>query len=57
MKQTISCAIPISKVDDSTFYIDLIDQSYSNPCNEKRNENIVVESCDELIAKENDELK
>ena len=29
----------------------------SNPCNEKYFENVVVESCDNLIAKENDELK
>ena len=57
MKQTILCAIPISRVDASTFCIDLIDESWSNPCNEKYNENVVVESCDDLIAKENDELK
>ena len=57
MKQTISCAIPISRVDASTSCIDLIDDSCSNPCNEKCYENIVVESCDDLIAKENDELK
>ena len=35
MKQTISCAIPISRVDASTSCIDLIDDSCSNPCNEK----------------------
>ena len=40
MKQTIPCAIPISRVDASTSYIDLIDNSYSNPCNEKCNENV-----------------
>ena len=57
MKQTIPCAIPISRIDASTFCIDLIDESCSNPCNEKCNENVVVESCDDLIAKENDELK
>ena len=57
MKQTIPCAIPISRVDVSTFCIDLIDDSCSNPCNEKCYENVVVESCDDLIAKENDELK
>ena len=28
-----------------------------NPCNEKCYENVIVESCDELIAKENNELK
>ena len=57
MKQSITCAIPISKGDASTSCIDLIDESCSNPCNEKCNENVVVESCDDLIAKENDELK
>ena len=46
MEQSISCKIPISKVE-----------SCSNPCNEECYENIVVESCDDLIAKENDELK
>ena len=35
MKQTIPCAIPISRVDASTSCIDLIDDSCSNPCNEK----------------------
>ena len=45
MEQTIPCAIPISRVDAST------------SCIEKCNENVVVESCDDLIAKENDELK
>ena len=57
MKQTIPCAIPISRIDASTFCIDLIDESCSNPCNEKCYENIIVESCDDLIAQENDELK
>ena len=57
MKQTIPCAISISRIDASTSCIDLIDESCSNPCNEKCNENIVVESCDDLIANENDELK
>ena len=57
MKQTIPCAIPISRVDASTSCIDLINESYSNPCNEKCYENVIVESCDDLIAKENDELK
>ena len=52
-EQSIPCAIPISKVDASTSCIDLIDESCSNPCNE----NAIVESCDDLIAKENDELK
>ena len=57
MKQIIPCQIPISRVDASTSCIDLIDDSCSNPCNERCNENVVVESCDDLIAKENDELK
>jgi hypothetical protein len=57
MNQSIPCAIPISKIDASTSYIDLIDESCSNPCNEKCNENVVVESYDDLIAKENDKLK
>ena len=57
MKQTIPCAILISRVDTSTSCNDLIDESCSNPCNEKYYENIVVESCDDLIAKENDKLK
>ena len=43
------------KIDASTSYIDLIDES--NSCNEKCFKDIVVESCDNLIAKENDELK
>ena len=57
MKQTIPCAIPISRIDDSTSCIDLIDESCSNPCNEKYNENVIIKSCDDLIAKENNELK
>ena len=57
MKQNIPYLIPIFKVDASTSCIDLIDESCSNPCNEKWYENVVVESCDDLIAKENDELK
>ena len=28
-----------------------------NPCNEKCYEDVIVESCDDLIVKENDELK
>ena len=51
MKQVIPCAIPISRVDVSTSCIDLIDVSCSNPCDEKCNENVVVESCDDLIAR------
>ena len=57
MEQTIPCAISISRVDASTSCIDLIDESCSNSCNEKCYDNVVVESCDDLIAKENDELK
>ena len=57
MKQTIPCAISISRVDASTSCMDLIDESCSNPCNERCNANVIVESCDDLIAKENDELK
>jgi hypothetical protein len=50
---SIPCAIPISKVDASTSCIDLIDESCSPSCHD----NVVVESCDYLIGKENDELK
>ena len=57
MKQTIPCAIPISRLDASTSSIDLIDESCSNPCNEKCYDVVVVESCDDLIVKQNDELK
>jgi len=57
MKQITPCAIPISRVDASTSCIDLIDESFSKPCNEKCYENVVVESYDDLITKENDELK
>jgi hypothetical protein len=52
-ESSIPCAIPISKVDASTSCIDLIDESCSPPCNE----NVVVETCDCLIGKKNDELK
>ena len=57
MEQSIPFAIPISIVDASNSCINLIDESCSNPCNEKCYENVIVESCDDLIAKENDELK
>jgi hypothetical protein len=50
---SIPCAIPISKVDASTSCIDLIDESCSPSCHE----NVIVESCDYIIGKENDELK
>jgi regulator of replication initiation timing len=52
-ESSIPCAIPIFKVDASTSCIDLIDESYSPSCNE----NVVVETCDCLIGKKNDELK
>ena len=42
MRQTIPCAIPISRVDASTSCIDLIDESYSNSCNEKCYDDIIV---------------
>jgi predicted nuclease with TOPRIM domain len=49
----ILCEIPISKVDASTSCIDLIDESWSPSCNE----NVVVETCNCLVAKKNDEVK
>jgi phenylalanyl-tRNA synthetase alpha subunit len=52
-ESSIPCAIPISKVDASTSCIDLIDESCSPSCNE----NVVVETCDYLICKENDKFK
>jgi hypothetical protein len=52
-ESSIPCAIPISKVDASTSCIDLIDES----CSPARSENVVVELCDCLIGKKNDELK
>jgi hypothetical protein len=52
-ESSIPCAISISKVDASTSCINLIDESFSPSCNE----NIVVETCDSLISKKNDELK
>ena len=54
MKQSTPNTNSNSKVYASTSCFDLIDES--NPCNEKSCENIVVESFDNLIAKENDEL-
>jgi FtsZ-binding cell division protein ZapB len=50
---SIPCAIPISKVDASTSCIDLIEESCSPSCNE----NVVLDKCDCLIGKKNDELK
>ena len=55
MKQSTPNTNSNSKVDASTSCFDLIDES--NPCNEKSYENVVVESYDNLIDKENDELK
>jgi hypothetical protein len=52
-ESSIPCTIPISKVDASTSCIDLIDESCSPSCNE----NGVVEKCDCLIGKKNDEFK
>jgi hypothetical protein len=52
-ESSIPCAFLISKVDVSTSCIDLIDESYSPSCNE----NVVVDTCDCLIGKKNDELK
>jgi hypothetical protein len=52
-ESSIPCAIHISKVDASTSCTDLIDESCSPSCNEI----VVVETCDHLIGKKNDELK
>jgi hypothetical protein len=52
-ESSIPCAIPISKVDASISCIDLVDESCSPSCNE----NVVIETCDCLIVKKNDELK
>jgi hypothetical protein len=57
MEQSIPCAISNSKVDASTSCNDLIDDSCSHFCNEKCFENSIVETCDDLMAKKNDELK
>ena len=54
-KQSTLSINSISKVDASTSCFDLIDES--NPCNEKCFEDVIVESCDDHIAKENDDLK
>ena len=55
MKQSTPNTNSNSKVDASTSCFDLIDES--NPCNEKCFEDVIVESYDNHIAKENDELK
>jgi hypothetical protein len=46
-----------SKKDASTSCIDLIDESSSLSCIDICVENIVVETCDDLIAQENEDLK
>ena len=46
-----------SKKDTATSCIDLVDESSSPSCNEICVENIVVETCDDVIAQENEELK
>jgi hypothetical protein len=53
VESSIPCAIPITKVDASTSCINLIDES----CSPSYNENAVVEKCDCLIGKKNDEHK
>jgi hypothetical protein len=45
----------IIKKDASTSYFDLIDDS--NPCNQVLVENIVVETCSDEVAKENEQLR
>ena len=59
-KQYISCAIFISKVDALTSCIDLIDESFSNPCNEKCNEKVKgmesklqlsQDNCEDMVKK------
>ena len=57
MKQTIPCAIPISRVDASTSCIDLIDDSCSNPCNEKCYENDELKQEVERLMKDLYRLK
>ena len=54
-KQSTPSTNSISKIDASTSCFDLIDES--NSCNEKCFEDVIVESCDDHIAKENDDLK
>jgi hypothetical protein len=45
----------IIKKDSSTSCFDLID--HSNPCNQVLVENIVVETCSNEVAKENEQLR
>jgi hypothetical protein len=56
-KASISLFDVEPKKDASTSCIDLIDVSSPPCCNECCVENVVVETCDDLIAKENIELK
>jgi hypothetical protein len=51
-ESSIPCASPISKVDASTSCNDFIDEFCSLSCNK----NVVVETCDSLIGKKNDDL-
>jgi len=57
LEQSIPYAIPIFKVDASTSCNDLIYNSCLHLWHEKYFENFVVESCDDLIARDKDELK
>jgi len=54
-EQSIPYAIPFSKIDVS-ISCNLFDESNLPPCNEKCHEK-VVETLDDLVAKENEELK
>jgi hypothetical protein len=45
----------IIKKDASTSYFDLIDDS--NPCNQVLVENVVLETCSNGVAKENEQLR
>jgi FtsZ-binding cell division protein ZapB len=47
----------IIKKDASTFCFDLIDDSNSCNCNQVLVENIVVETCSDEVAKENEQLR
>ena len=57
LKQSTSLFNFNPKVDASTSCNDLVDISSSSLCNEICVKNVVVETCDDLIAQENDELK
>ncbi|OIG07261.1 hypothetical protein A7M85_20310 [Acinetobacter baumannii] len=47
--------LKLIKKDASTSYFDLIDDS--NPCNQVLVKNVVIETCSDEIAKENEQLK